>query len=306
MSQSSLNTNASDNHTTERGEHMTRIRIDDLPVAENLTPEQEELIQGAGLKSFRPSLEALEGREVPATIATGIDVTNGVMRITPSGNDNLNVRLQMSGNQVEVIRSNSFDFANATVEGVTRIEYVGSSGADTFTNLTGLPSTFSNQQTWDVHSDYGNSLMGRVTSPDFLDQGTLAESTRGGDVKLTLPTAPPGTKTWAVIVIDHNAVGRSAVNGKFTHVAAWNIPAGTQDLDLGALPRGAVEGADTWTGPNPPPRSGTHRYEFQVYALGEGFTAPAAGATQQQLMNAMQGHITGQTSITGYMTAPAR
>ena len=43
---------------------MTRVRIDDLPVAEDLTPEQEELILGAGLKSFRPSLESLETREM--------------------------------------------------------------------------------------------------------------------------------------------------------------------------------------------------------------------------------------------------
>jgi hypothetical protein len=44
---------------------MARIRIDDLPVADDLTPEQEELILGAGL-SFRPSLEHLEAREVPS------------------------------------------------------------------------------------------------------------------------------------------------------------------------------------------------------------------------------------------------
>src|SRR5262245_2678844 len=43
---------------------MTRIHIGDLPVAENLTPEQEALIEGAGLKSFRPSLEALDAREM--------------------------------------------------------------------------------------------------------------------------------------------------------------------------------------------------------------------------------------------------
>ena len=43
---------------------MARIKIDDLPVAENLTPEQEEQIQGAGLRSFRPTLESLEGREM--------------------------------------------------------------------------------------------------------------------------------------------------------------------------------------------------------------------------------------------------
>jgi uncharacterized protein YkwD len=43
---------------------MARIRVDDLPVADNLTPEQEALIAGAGLRSFRPTLESLETREV--------------------------------------------------------------------------------------------------------------------------------------------------------------------------------------------------------------------------------------------------
>jgi hypothetical protein len=38
---------------------MARIKIDDLPAAENLTPEQEELIQGAGPRSFRPTPEGL-------------------------------------------------------------------------------------------------------------------------------------------------------------------------------------------------------------------------------------------------------
>jgi hypothetical protein len=42
---------------------MARIRIEDLPVAEDLTAEQEELIQGAGPKSFRPKLEGLEDRQ---------------------------------------------------------------------------------------------------------------------------------------------------------------------------------------------------------------------------------------------------
>jgi hypothetical protein len=47
---------------------MARIRIDDLPPAEGLAPEQEERLAGAGLKSFRPTLEGLEAREVPATL----------------------------------------------------------------------------------------------------------------------------------------------------------------------------------------------------------------------------------------------
>lgn len=43
---------------------MARIRIDDLPLGENLTPEQEELILGAGWQTFRPTLESLENREM--------------------------------------------------------------------------------------------------------------------------------------------------------------------------------------------------------------------------------------------------
>src|SRR5262249_51371500 len=43
---------------------MARIRIDDLPIPEKLTPEEEEQIRGAG--RFRPTLEALENREMYA------------------------------------------------------------------------------------------------------------------------------------------------------------------------------------------------------------------------------------------------
>jgi hypothetical protein len=43
---------------------MARIHVHDLPA--DLTPEQEELIQGAGLKSFKPGIESLEAREVYA------------------------------------------------------------------------------------------------------------------------------------------------------------------------------------------------------------------------------------------------
>src|SRR5262245_66487540 len=47
---------------------MTRVRIDDLPPEdENLTPEELEQIEGgAGRRSFRPTLEGLENREMYA------------------------------------------------------------------------------------------------------------------------------------------------------------------------------------------------------------------------------------------------
>jgi hypothetical protein len=43
---------------------MARITINDLPPGDGLSPEQEEQVLGAGPKSFRPSIEALEAREV--------------------------------------------------------------------------------------------------------------------------------------------------------------------------------------------------------------------------------------------------
>jgi hypothetical protein len=48
---------------------MARIHTDDLPVAEALTSEQEALLAGAGLRSFRPCLESLEGRDLPSGLA---------------------------------------------------------------------------------------------------------------------------------------------------------------------------------------------------------------------------------------------
>src|SRR5262249_21647215 len=96
----------------ERRVPMTRIRIDDLPVAENLTPEQEALIQGAGLKSFRPSLESLEARDMPSTtplpLPRGMSVSNNVLYINPDNpasnfsprviNFNQNVTVEMTPN----------------------------------------------------------------------------------------------------------------------------------------------------------------------------------------------------------------
>jgi hypothetical protein len=46
---------------------MSRFQVEDLTSVETLTPEQEELIQGAGLQSFRPTLEGLEDRQLMAS-----------------------------------------------------------------------------------------------------------------------------------------------------------------------------------------------------------------------------------------------
>src|SRR5262245_9880239 len=55
----------------EGGVIMTRIHVNDLPAADTLTAEQEELIQGAGLRLRRPTLEGLEDRELMASHLAG-------------------------------------------------------------------------------------------------------------------------------------------------------------------------------------------------------------------------------------------
>jgi hypothetical protein len=60
---------AADRCPPQKGLPVARIRIDDLSVAQNLTPEQEALLLGAGLKYFRPSFDVLDGRAMPSAVA---------------------------------------------------------------------------------------------------------------------------------------------------------------------------------------------------------------------------------------------
>src|SRR5262249_17786247 len=174
MSQSNLNTNDSDNHTTERRVPMTRIRIDDLPVAENLTPEQEALIQGAGLKSFRPSLEGLEDRFMPAAVslnipASEIDLTNKTLTITGfeslGSNYNSSVRMNNDGRVVVDRGGQSVELNRSQID---RIVYLGREAAEDFKNLTTIPSEFRNQGSGDTYE-----TPFKLTSPDFLNKGQL-------------------------------------------------------------------------------------------------------------------------------------
>jgi Raf kinase inhibitor-like YbhB/YbcL family protein len=311
MSLSNLITNASDNHTTERGVHMSRIRIDDLPVAENLTPEQEALIQGAGLKSFRPSLEALEGREVPAVLGTGFTLSpDGVLGVSgfSGGGGTYRTSVRMINGEVVVNRGGT-STARMGISEVTRIVYNGGNAPEIFTNNTHIASTFKGQEAQD--SSF------QLTSTDFTEGDHLPLNSRATDTSsgtrpnLKWQGAPPGTKSFVLVVEDLDAVGPSARRmhdgtSRVTHWLLDNIPEGTDSLSSDGVPPGAQEGRNAfWEGPAPPAGSGTHRYVFKLYALGEGFTAPAAGATQQQVMTAMEGHILGQTSIMGtYASAP--
>lgn len=117
-------------------------------------------------------------------------------------------------------------------------------------------------------------------------------------------TEPPaGTQSFALIVDDPDAPGRTWV-----HWVLFNIAANTRSLpedlqvtgknvDPNAIYVGNnSSGSAAYQGPCPP--SGTHRYYFKLYALDTAINL-LPGATKDQLLKEMDGHILAQAELLG-------
>ena len=113
--------------------------------------------------------------------------------------------------------------------------------------------------------------------------------------------APAGTASFALIMDDPDAP-----IGTFVHWVIFNIPAsgsglpeavpGSAKLTDGTLQGSNGAGQTGYAGPCPP--SGTHRYFFKLYALDTVLNLPS-GASKDQLLKAMQGHILAQGELIG-------
>ena len=102
--------------------------------------------------------------------------------------------------------------------------------------------------------------------------------------------------TLALIVDDPDAPG-----GDFVHWIMWNIDPGTTAILENTLPAAAIEGLTDfgttgYGGPCPP--SGTHRYQFKLFALDTAL-ALTSKAKKADLLKAMEGHILDQTVLIG-------
>ena len=76
---------------------------------------------------------------------------------------------------------------------------------------------------------------------------------------------PPGTRSFALVVVDPDAPGDT-----FRHWGAYDIPAGTRAIAAGqSLGAQAVNdfGQAGYGGPCPPRGHGAHRYHFKLFAL---------------------------------------
>jgi len=112
---------------------------------------------------------------------------------------------------------------------------------------------------------------------------------------------PIGTQSIALIVDDPDAPGRT-----FVHWLVYDIPNTIRQLPehtpiVKTLPNGGTQGKNDfgkfgYGGPCPP--SGIHRYFFKLYALDKSL-ALAAGATKNQILAAMEGHILATAELIG-------
>jgi Raf kinase inhibitor-like YbhB/YbcL family protein len=112
---------------------------------------------------------------------------------------------------------------------------------------------------------------------------------------------PKSAKTIAIIADDPDAP-----SGTWVHWVFYNLPSDniglvenlppTETMKAGGFQGTTDFGKVGYGGPCPP--SGRHRYFFKVYAL-DGELPLKAGATKDELLKAMEGHIVGQAQLMG-------
>ncbi len=145
----------------------------------------------------------------------------------------------------------------------------------------------------------------KLSSGAFAEGGLIpaAYTCVGRNVSPPLAWAgvPAETKTLALVVDDPDAP-----RGPWVHWVVYNLPAATKELSAGVqalseLADGGRQGKNDfgqigYGGPCPP--DGTHRYYFKLYALNTTLNLPA-GATKQELLKAMYGHILDEGQLMG-------
>ena len=169
-----------------------------------------------------------------------------------------------------------------------------------------MPLCSCERQGKSVSEKKGESKMEITVTSSAFEEGQLMPSKYtcdGQDISPSLQWSGinESAESIALICDDPDAPGRTWV-----HWVIYNLPADTTVLEENIAPTQALPGAAKqgttdfgtigYGGPCPP--SGTHRYFFKVYALDSTVDLPA-GATKQQLLDAMQGHIIGQGQLIG-------
>lgn len=155
-----------------------------------------------------------------------------------------------------------------------------------------------------VPPDSGKASL-TITSTAFADGANIPikYTCNGQNISPELDWAqvPAGTASFALIMDDTDAV--------YTHWVIFNLPPDAQGLPEAVpkdekLANGALQGKSGsggigyptgYFGPCPP-KGSPHHYRFTLYALDKPLDL-GVGATKDQVLQAMQGHILGQAQL---------
>jgi Raf kinase inhibitor-like YbhB/YbcL family protein len=148
-----------------------------------------------------------------------------------------------------------------------------------------------------------------LTSPVFTHNGPIPKhyTCQGKDVSPAIGWSglPNGTKSIALIVDDPDAPDPAAPKRVWVHWVLYNIPPSATALpeavNSTGLPHGTRQGRNDWDrtgygGPCPP--IGRHRYFHKLYAL-DVVLPDLKQPTKATLLEAMEGHVLGQTELMG-------
>jgi Raf kinase inhibitor-like YbhB/YbcL family protein len=147
--------------------------------------------------------------------------------------------------------------------------------------------------------------MMRMTSASFDREGPIPSKYTSDGENISPPLAwtgaPPGTKSFALIVDDPDAPDPKSPRMTWVHWIAFDIPPEVSAIAEGDLPDGAREGLNDWRGigwRGPSPPVGRHRYFHKLYALDT--TLPNISRPDKAtLERAMRGHVLAETSLVG-------
>lgn len=146
----------------------------------------------------------------------------------------------------------------------------------------------------------------KITSAAFQEGGMIPKQYTCDGKNISPPLAwdavPNSVKTLALVCEDPDAPAKT-----WTHWVLFNLPAGAKELPENVPPQeklasGGRQGTNDfgkigYGGPCPPPGS-PHRYYFKLYALDTDI-ALNAGATKEQLLKAIEGHVVAEGQLLG-------
>jgi Raf kinase inhibitor-like YbhB/YbcL family protein len=148
-----------------------------------------------------------------------------------------------------------------------------------------------------------------LTSKSFQNGAEIPQvhTCEGKDISpaLSWAGAPPGTRSFALILDDPDAPDPKAPQRTYVHWVVYNLPATANQLPEGvspqSLPQGARQGLNDWKrlgfgGPCPP--IGRHRYFHKLYAL-DTVLPELPQATKAEIERAMEGHVLAQAELMG-------